>query len=48
MSSLSDRLNTEDEIPTLREPDDLDNPDPMYAPFELKESSRSAKLSETT
>lgn len=38
MSSLSDRLNTEDEIPKLREPDDLDNPDPMYAPFELKKA----------
>jgi hypothetical protein len=36
MSSLSDRLNTEGETPTLREPDDLDNPNHEYAPFELE------------
>ena len=38
MASLSDRLNTEEEVPQLREPDDLDNPSPDYAPFKLKEA----------
>lgn len=38
MPSLSERLNNEDEIPKLREPNDPDNPSPEFAPFELKEA----------
>lgn len=38
MSSLSERLNNEGEIPELREPEDADNPEPDEAPFELKEA----------
>lgn len=36
MPSLSDRLNNEGPSPTLREPDDLDNPSPEFAPFHLE------------
>lgn len=36
--SKTDRLNTEDEFPQLRKPDDLDNPSPEYAPFALEEA----------
>lgn len=39
MQSLSNRLNTEGDVPSLREPDDLNTPNPAHAPFEL-ESAR--------
>lgn len=39
MSSSHDRLNTEDEMSKLREPDDLDNTGTIYASFDLKEAN---------